>query len=46
MPEGGEFSYLTEIAVPTLVYSSLDQVNEAYADLERGEDGRGVIVFN
>lgn len=25
---------------------SLDQVNEAYADLERGEDGRGVIVFN
>ena len=24
---------------------SLDEINEAYDDLERGADGRGVIVF-
>jgi S-(hydroxymethyl)glutathione dehydrogenase/alcohol dehydrogenase len=25
---------------------ALDEINEAYDDLERGADGRGVIVFD
>ena len=40
--------YIQEMVLDELItkHYQLDQINEAFADMESGENARGVIVFN